>query len=240
MSGLKQCSIAAGMMSYGFEYLVVLVGFDPLEEYKVNIFKNITVQLVKPPLTATIDGGDQTVDPSKDLTISVTGNSLTKDLTYTWSCIDPNKGVTCMSRNNSKIYLQGSQSVLIKANSFNNSLSFKIIFSVSDPNDPNRVATASILLTTIGVSVYPLGVKILSPANDQNGYLSIFERQVFTILLFDSNATRISETGNYIKNWTIQDSNQVNFTSYNIVGDSIVIPPNSLSQNNLYTVCALV
>ena len=66
---MQGCLIPAGMMQFGNEYRINMLGFDPQGEYSGNITKSSLITLVKPPILAKIQGGDQTIDPSKDLMI---------------------------------------------------------------------------------------------------------------------------------------------------------------------------
>jgi hypothetical protein len=72
---------------------VKLVGYDPDAEYAANATKYSIINLVKPPIIAKIIGGDQTVDSNKPLTLAVRGENLSRELSFKWSCKDPNTGL---------------------------------------------------------------------------------------------------------------------------------------------------
>eukprot|EP00347_Sterkiella_histriomuscorum_P024341 403331462 len=237
ISQLTSCTISAGLMRYGNEYMITLLGYDPIKEYTQNITKNVTIQLVKPPLSAQIIGGDQSIDPSKDLTIQIRGTELTKDLTYQWQCFDPSLGVNCLSVNSEKIFLQGTESVMIKANQLTPSKTFKIIFTASDPNDPQRQVTTQVLLTTISATQKPLNVKIWSEAEKSGNFISLYEKNVFVMVIQDTNNTRITNITRFEKKWSITDSNSANFDNYLTNADTLQILPARLQPNNVYSIC---
>lgn len=56
------------------------------------------------------------IDSNKDLTLAVRGDNLSKDLSYKWSCKDPTTGLQCVDLYGKFLFLQGTDSVFIKAN----------------------------------------------------------------------------------------------------------------------------
>ncbi|CDW90564.1 protein serine threonine [Stylonychia lemnae] len=237
---LTGCQLSSGIMKFGNEYIVNFLGYDPVGEYSQNITKNSTIQLVKPPLTAKIIGGDQTADPAKDIPLSIQGTNLAKELIYAWTCYDPQTGLNCKSKTSDQIILYGTESVLIKGGLLENGKSYKINFIVSDSTDVNRKAADSILLTTITAKQTQLVVKIGSEAEKSGNTINTYDKQLFILNIFDANNTRIQNISSFNKTWKITDSNDKDFVDYQTNADALQIMPLKLSANNIYQICVEV
>lgn len=106
--------------------------YDPTYEYSINATKYSLIQLVKPPIIAKIIGGDQTIDSNKPLTLAVRGQNLSPDLSYSWSCKDPNTGLMCVDLYGNFLHLLGTESIFIKANILALGGQYQIIFTAAD------------------------------------------------------------------------------------------------------------
>jgi hypothetical protein len=120
------------MMDISTTYRVVFVGYDPKMEYNTNATKISAINLVKPPIVAKIIGGDMTVDSNVDLTLAVRGENLSRDLSYKWSCKDPNTGLQCVDLYGNFLFLQGTESVFIKRNILALGSQYRILFTAAD------------------------------------------------------------------------------------------------------------
>lgn len=126
------CIIPSGMMDISTTYRVNIVGYDPMNEYVTNATKSSSIKLVKAPIVAKIIGGDQTIDSNKDLTLAVRGENLSRDLSYKWSCKDPNTGLQCIDLYGDYLFLQGTESVFIKRNILALGSTYQILFKAAD------------------------------------------------------------------------------------------------------------
>lgn len=137
------------MMQYGQQYRVAIVGYDPDKEYPANATKYASIKLVKPPIIAKIIGGDQTINSNKPLTLAVRGENLSRDLSYKWSCKDPATGLQCVDLYGNFLFLQGTESVFIKANILALGAKYQIIFTAADQMDVSRFAQDFATITTL-------------------------------------------------------------------------------------------
>ena len=120
------------MMMIGVEYRILFVGYDPVGLYSKNATKYSPIMLVKPPIIAKIVGGDKVVDSNKPLTLAVRGENLSRDLNYKWVCKDPATGLQCVDLYGDYLYLQGTDSVFIKANILAAGAQYQINFAAAD------------------------------------------------------------------------------------------------------------
>jgi hypothetical protein len=107
------------------------------------------ITLVKPPIIARIIGGDQTIDSNKPLILSVRGENLSRDLSYSWSCKDPTTGLQCVDLYGNYLFLQGTESVLIRANILALGAKYRILFTAADQLDVSRIATDYVIISTL-------------------------------------------------------------------------------------------
>lgn len=120
------------MMDTQTIYRVNFIGYDPKGEYTPNATKTSTITLVKAPIVAKIIGGDQTIDSNQDLTLAVRGENLSRDLSYKWSCKDPDTGLQCIDLYGNYLFLQGTESVFIKRNILALGSQYQILFQAAD------------------------------------------------------------------------------------------------------------
>ena len=176
VSDLIDCMIPSGMMSLGVTYRIQFVAYDPLGEYTRNQTKISPIKLVKPPILAKIIGGDKVIDSTKDLTLAVRGDNLSRDLSYKWSCKDVITGLQCVDLYGFFLFLQGTDSIFIKSNILTPGASYQINFAAADQMDVSRVATDFVTIQTLPKTFKLLQVSLISDANQYNNQLNVFQK----------------------------------------------------------------
>jgi hypothetical protein len=176
VSDLIDCMIPSGMMSLGVTYRIQFVAYDSLGEYTRNQTKIAPIKLVKPPILAKIIGGDKVIDSTKDLTLAVRGDNLSRDLSYKWSCKDVITGLQCVDLYGFFLFLQGTDSIFIKSNILTPGASYQINFAAADQMDVSRVATDFVTIQTLPKTFKLLQVSMIADANQYNNQLNVFEK----------------------------------------------------------------
>ena len=108
------------------------------------------------------------MDSNKDITLSVRGENLSRDLSYKWLCKDPNTGLQCVDLYGNYLFLQGTESVFIKAHILALGTSYQIAFAAADQLDVSRIATDFVTITTLPKDMKLLQLTIFSEANKFN------------------------------------------------------------------------